>query len=318
MQILAMLGMGAALLGVIGYGFVSITRTGVTASNQSLASDTLTQAKNSLITASSDSDGDSVHEAPAMYTAATNCVASRNVCPEGGSYTYPTGVPNPLGLPMGPITFTGGQLPLTMAPRVDSWGTPFGYCAWDNGSPNTSTGRNDGDSGAFNTNSSIAFAIITAGPDKKFDTSCAAIKAAVVSNNNGVVVPYAVNDDRVRFVTQAQMIQGVGGTVYYGDPVQSNCQLPGWTVLTGQTCNPAPPPATQNVNGQIRLTLDTMIPYVWVVSTDAVANPTNSPNIGKWNAAGPGAITVTAGTDCGNYPIGTLGRDVNGDLYICK
>lgn len=266
LQILAMLGMGAALLGVIGYGFVSLTRTGTIAANKSQAADALTQAKNAVVVRAADTDPtpDGVYEAPAMLTTATNCATSTAVCPTGG-----------------------GHLPLTIAPRTDAWGSLLGYCVWDNGSTNTSTDRITGETAATNTGPVIAFAIVSAGPNKIFDSTCATIKTNFAANAANV----GTLDDGVRPISQAQMIQGVGGTVFFGDPVPDFATLS--TMLTG------------NRNGMMRVTLDTMIVYVW--------------NGSAWEAARPAALRiVSAGAACDDKEKGTLATDVNGDLYICK
>lgn len=269
LQILAMLGVGAVLVGMLGYGFVSLTKTGATAASKSQASDSLTQAKNSVVVNASDSDNDAVYEAAAMYTSATNCSTSTTVCPTAG-----------------------GQLPLTMAPRTDAWGTAFGYCVWDNGSTNSSTGRITGDAAATNIGPAVAFAVLSAGPNRVFDTTCALIKT-----NYGTATPFVSGDDGVRVVTHAQMIQGVGGTVFYGDPVANIASLP----------------TTGNMTGEMRLVkkdnsnVDINTMYFWNGTAWAPVSASSA------------AITATAGNNCDAYPLGSLGRDAStGDLLICK
>lgn len=270
LQIMAMLGVGAVLVGMLGYGFVSLTRTGSVTASKSQASDTLTQAKNSIVVLASDTDSDNIYEAPAWYSSATNCSTSTTVCPK----TDGTGAS------------AAGQLPLTVAPRTDAWGTPFGYCVWDNGSTTVSTGRLAGNSAATNTGSDVVFAVISAGPNRVFDTHCALIKT-----NYGTTTAYVSGDDGVRVVTHAQMIQGVGGTVFYGDPVANMASLP----------------ATGNVTGEMRLAKDTKAVYVWDGTTWYPANASSA------------AISATAGSNCDAYPLGSLGRDSStGDLLICK
>lgn len=122
------------------------------------------------------------------------------------------------------------------APKTDPWGKAIKYCPWDNGSINTSTGRLSGDNPAIQ--SSIQFALISAGPDKVFQTSCVQAKTG------------AQGDDGVRSMNVAQLNQGVGGTYFYGDPVSSVSALP----VSG---SPA---------GMMRLTQDTQLPYMWTGS----------------------------------------------------
>jgi hypothetical protein len=63
------------------------------------------------------------------------------------------------------------------ASMTDGWGTKFRYCAWDHGT-STNTGRIVGDIHP-NANANL-FGVISAGPDKTFNTSCASLKAGTV------------------------------------------------------------------------------------------------------------------------------------------
>lgn len=91
-----------------------------------------------------------------------------------------------------PAPAGGGQLPVaSAAPRRDAWGTALGYCA--------AAAMAQGDP---------VFAIVSAGSDKTFATTCAQALAGI-----------AAGDDGVRFKSVANVKQGVGGTVYFGDPV---------------------------------------------------------------------------------------------------
>jgi len=63
----------------------------------------------------------------------------------------------------------GGCVPLDKwLLTSDPWGTEFGYCVWDHGTANTSTGRVVGTSEI----EAPIIAIISAGPNKTFETSC--------------------------------------------------------------------------------------------------------------------------------------------------
>lgn len=69
----------------------------------------------------------------------------------------------------------GGSIPQTVgATRSDPWGTLYGYCVWNDG---TSNGALTGLLAGALTNSSpvpTVIAIVSAGPDKTFQTSCVA------------------------------------------------------------------------------------------------------------------------------------------------
>ncbi|NDP59450.1 MAG: hypothetical protein GZ090_08850, partial [Oxalobacteraceae bacterium] len=97
-------------------------------------------------------------------------------------------------------------LPGLGAPISDGYGGKLGYCAWDNGAARVSTGRlpgNASDTGA------ITFAVVSAGLDGVFNRSCAQIASGAVFTDDDFVV--TKNTEQIR--------QGVGGTVYFGDPV---------------------------------------------------------------------------------------------------
>jgi len=193
---------GIALLGtlsVLAYGaWYGMSRGAAITTSKNLSSNLLNQASYSVITNSSDSDGDGIPESPA------------------GPLTYGDGwtMPNNIG-----------------APLADGWGTALKYCAWDNGTIQTGAGatnastRFTGDNPG--TQNSVVFAIISAGPDKVFQTTCAQAKTG---NFQG--------DDGGRFVTVAQINQGVGGTIYLGDAVATVAALNALntaTIKIGQT-----------------------------------------------------------------------------------
>ena len=242
---MVLLGLAAvAVLATIAYGsYYQIARGTQDTANRARASALLTQAAYTLSTEASDTDGDGIAEPLPGLVALDD----------------------------------GWQVPSNSgAPKIDPWGTPIKYCPWDNGSINTSAGRFTGANPALQT--SVQFALVSAGPDKVFKTSC--IQA----------LTGPLGDDGVRTVTVAQMNQGVGGTYFYGDPVANVAALP----LAG-----AP-------TGMLRLTLDTQIPYLWNGSAWLPLN------------AGAWLNTAAAGASCSGFPAGTLARDAADDLYLCS
>ena len=84
----------------------------------------------------------------------------------------------------------GGFLPTDLGLSLtDPWGTKYGYCVWDHGTTNTSANRLTGDNtGSASTQAVIA--IIAAGPDKIFQTTCSAYSGGPVQ-----VVKGAGSDD---------------------------------------------------------------------------------------------------------------------------
>lgn len=173
------------------------------------------------------------------------------------------------------------QIPaLSGAPKADAWGTAFRYCPWDNGATNSSAGRINGENPAQQT--SIQFALVSAGSDKAFATDCTQAK---------IGLPAVGSDDGVRTRTVAQITQGVGGTYFYGDPVANKEAL---LLLTG---SPA---------GMMRIAKDTNVTYSW--------------NGSAWvplTAVAALVGSVGVGGNCNPYPPGALVRDAADDLYMC-
>lgn len=82
--------------------------------------------------------------------------------------------PEPYDASTSPAPTGGGGVPLVIGTsRRDPWGTPYGYCTWDHG-PDFDTGSCNGQNRLQGNEkaSSIAIAMISAGPDKTFQTNC--------------------------------------------------------------------------------------------------------------------------------------------------
>jgi hypothetical protein len=252
---LVMLGLLAAgVLASIAYGsYYQITRGSADTVNRANASALLTQAAYTLAAEAAvagDGDGDGITE------------------PIAGSVALNDGWEVP--------TSSG-------APKADSWGSKLQYCAWDNGSVNASAGRLTGANPAAASN--LQFALVSAGPDKSFNTSCAQVLAHYAAGAANL----ANGDDGVRTLSVAQLNQGVGGTYYYGDAVASVSALP----------------LTDTPAGKMRIVKDTQLPYVW--------------NGSAWLPVNAGAwLVVVPGADCSALPAGLLARDAADDLYLCK
>jgi type II secretory pathway pseudopilin PulG len=213
----------------------------------------------------------------AVYALATEAATAGDIDADG--VTEPTA---------GAVAFTpidGFEVPATSgAPKTDAWGSKIKYCPWDNGSTNTSAGRLTGVDAALQT--SLQIALISAGPDKAFATTCAQVLAGgAAAQPNG--------DDGIRTLTVAQLNQGVGGTYFYGDPVANVSALP----------------ATDAPAGKMRVAKDTQIPYLWNGSSWAPLNA------GAWLMV---PVSTTPATSCAPYPPGTLARDSADVLYLCR
>jgi hypothetical protein len=175
------------------------------------------QAAAALIAESRDVDGDGYYESPSMLV--------------GGG---------PAG---------GGLIPLSSAaPKDDSYGTKLGYCAFDNGGATSLVGHIPG---SANNVSAPVLAVVTAGADNVFQTSCSDI-AASVSNGSGTGVK---GDDYVISYNTTQLKLGLSGSLYFGDPVDSSA------ALTQLASNP-----TSLHVGEVRLTKDDNSLHSWTGS----------------------------------------------------
>lgn len=166
------------LLGILAAGGISaFLQLGTPVPSQKIANrNLLQQAAKALIAVSSDADNDGIIEAPA----------------------YISVTPSPVG--------GGGIPPTSAAPKNDAYGTPFGYCSWDNGSATSSVNRSPGSNPALQT--SAVFAVISAGPDHIFQTSCATAQSGSTSG-----------DDEVRMVTLSEINKGAGANIYLDEAV---------------------------------------------------------------------------------------------------
>lgn len=166
----------------------------------------------------------------------------------------------------------GGVVPTSSpAPKSDGYGKAFGYCAFDNGSVRNAANHIAGSSTPNTAN--IVFAVVSAGPDATFQTSCADIYGGVTKG-----------DDVVFAVSEAQVSLGTAATtsMYWGTPVANSTAL---NNLTTSALN----------DGEIRLKKDDGTLWRWDISTTSW-----KPVGGGWILNG-GAMSYTGG----NVLIGT-------------
>lgn len=132
---------------------------------------TLRQAVAAIATRHADRDGDGVIDAPAMDMTA-------------------------------PAPAAGGLVPAAIgAPAVDPWGARLGYCAWKLGPGAVPVGMLRG--ATTSSGSEISFAVVSSGPDRSFQTSCADALAGS-----------ATGDDKLQTYSLADVAlatEGVGG-----------------------------------------------------------------------------------------------------------
>lgn len=272
LQMIAGVAAAAALVGMLGYTLISAVKSSSVMQRESDTRDLLRQGAYILAAAAANADADDAREPPA----GTDFIPGAPAEAPSDTATFPT-----------PVTNDGWFIPkASAAPRLDAWGGYIKYCAWDNGSISSSTGRLPGDA-TTSYPSAVAFAVISAGLDKTMHTTCVQAKAGT-----------AQGDDIVRAVTNTQIVQSVGGTAYIGDAVANAAAL---DVL----------PAVQP--GQMRTALDTGTVYV---------NKTGAP-LGWTAVSGVGGGGGGGGTTLSTQPnyasITALTGPISaGQMYIAR
>jgi hypothetical protein len=98
----------------------------------------------------------------------------------------------------------GGCLPGNIgAIQSDPWGTNYGYCVWDHGATNVSANRLQGSAST----SHAVLAVISAGRDKTFQTSCEPFDGSAPEGLQEV----AGSDDSVRIYSYDAAVAGAAG-----------------------------------------------------------------------------------------------------------
>jgi alpha-tubulin suppressor-like RCC1 family protein len=148
--------------------------------NQLIANGRLALTSIQHLPAGGDCDTDGVPEAPGWITAAA-------------------GVPYPAG---------GGLIPSDIgASRIDGWKTTYGYCVWDHGTARRAGScPNDNRLEGAESGGGILVAIISAGPDKTFQTSCADAAGGYVVRDS--------NSDDIVFVQSFADAAATGGDLW--------------------------------------------------------------------------------------------------------
>lgn len=123
----------------------------------------------------------------------------------------------------------GGLIPLTIGvSKKDPWGTEYGYCGWDHGASNSANDAGCGGAGQkrLSGTNSTAFpvvAMVSAGPDKVFTTTCRTFLAADVNadgdlDDAGVDLPLvskaAETDDDLIFTYTYEEATGASGGLW--------------------------------------------------------------------------------------------------------
>lgn len=100
----------------------------------------------------------------------------------------------------------GGSIPANIGvTRLDPWGTEYGYCVWDHGSAVKAEGCGGAEANRLSggvTDTGIVMAIMSAGPDRVFQTSC----LDWVDDETPVVNKPTGSDDLVKLYPYAQFL----------------------------------------------------------------------------------------------------------------
>jgi hypothetical protein len=127
--------------------------------------------------------------------------------------------------PLSPDTMAGltggGALPAAIgAAQLDPWNTKYGYCAWDLGALSGEPTCPGSRLGGGNNMSYPVMVIISAGPDKVFQTQCNAWADATPSNATTLIDKPAGSDDIILSFTYSEAVEAAGGlwSLMSGDP----------------------------------------------------------------------------------------------------
>lgn len=199
------------MLAAVGYGYSTLIKGPAKGVNE--------------ITNRTSSETDIFQAANILVSSARETQSAEGDC-DGDGNTEPLPTRDPAGAP---APAGGGLIPTgTPARMTDSWGTTFGYCVWDHG-PVTVSDNNAGCGGAAarrlegdDIRTEYSLAVLSAGPDRKFQLSCADYVSPSVDQ---IVRPAGSDDIYVAFTyAEAFDAKGVAGGGL-GDVDDSECTV---------------------------------------------------------------------------------------------
>ena len=215
----------------------------------------------------------------------------------GGGETPPTG---------------GGFLPTDLGLSLtDPWGTKYGYCSWDHGSPTNSSARRLTGDNTLDAHKQPVIAIIAAGPDKVFQSTCPAFTSGMIA-----VTKASGSDDLIFTYTYAQASASSNGlwTINTGDKSKAE--------LKGSGGNNAPPTVTidrdTGVGDFIGLSTSTIAAKGAFVAMDGALKLDNAVPDLDCDISAPGAIRFNAGSTPKKieYCDGVTWKAVGSDLWV--
>lgn len=186
--------------------------------------------------------------------AAAYILASEVTDPDGDGYREPQAMMN-IGTLAG-LTAGGTINTASAAPKTDTYGGSIGYCGFDNGTTRNGAGLIAG--GVVPAMSQTVFAVVSAGANKTFQTTCAQIYAGT----------QAQGDDYYISVNSAQLGANLG-TTYWGSAVVDAAAL---ALLNTSALT----------DGEIRITKDDNLFHRWNAGTSTWVPLTGS----QWLSSG--------------------------------
>lgn len=144
----------------------------------------------------------------------------------------PAGQPAPTG---------GGLVPLTLgvASTKDPWGSEFGYCVWNHGALTATCGAGRLAGATANTDTHPVIALVSAGPDKAFTTTCLSHADSVSLSRPMVAKTNSTDDDIIYTYSYSEAATASGGlwSLKSGDPdaatIDKNVEVGGSGVFSG-------------------------------------------------------------------------------------
>ena len=130
-------------------------------------------------------------------------------------------IPGTFGTAPGGALVNGGALPSTVgATKTDPWGTEYGYCVWNAGTTSTGAGCNAAliEGSGTGAEDYAILSIVSAGPDRRFDTDCRDF--ASTPSGERLAVKVSGTDDIIIDFTYGESQAFAGGLwrIKSGDP----------------------------------------------------------------------------------------------------
>ncbi len=202
----------------------------------------------------------------------------------------------------------GGFLPTDLGLALtDPWGTKYGYCVWDHGTTNTSANRITGDNTASASTQPV-IAIIAAGPDKTFQTTCPAWSGSPVT-----VSKASGSDDLIEHYTYAEATASSNGLWSLNASDQAKAELKD----SGGTARVTIDRST-GIGDFLGITTDALVAKTSNVTLDGGLKLDTETNVTACTAADAGVIRFNAASGKLEVCNGTAWTVAGSDLWLAN